>query len=93
MHKLLLVFLLGLFVYAQDSIEKESLQPTQKEEFLNDFENEYKQQTPVKDPLIRYNRLMHNINWGIYDYVISPTLDAYNYAMPLGFRLGIYNFF
>lgn len=93
MYKLLLILFLGFFAYAQDSIKKESLQPTQKEEFFNDFESEYSQQTLVKDPLIRYNRLMHNVNWGIYYYVISPTLDAYNYAMPLGFRLGIYNFF
>ena len=75
MYKLLLILFLGFFAYAQDSIKKESLQPAQKEEFFNDFESEYSQQTLVQDPLIRDNRLMHNVNWGIY-YVISPILDA-----------------
>lgn len=87
MQKLLLILFLNLFIYAQDSVKSES----QNEEFLHEFESEYS--PPIKDPLISYNRLMHNINWGIYDYILSPTLDIYNYTIPLGLRIGVYNFF
>lgn len=94
MRGLFLIFLLNFFVYAQDSMEQSPAQSsTQKGEFLDEFENEYHQQTPIKDPLIRYNRWMHNVNSGIYDYAISPALNVYNRAMPLGYRIGIYNFF
>ncbi|MDA3966447.1 MlaA family lipoprotein [Helicobacter sp. WB40] len=58
---------------------------------LEEFEEEYIQ--AVNDPLENYNRFMSDVNWQLYDYVFSPMLDVYNTVVPLGFRMGVYNFF
>ncbi len=89
-----MLLLFGFFVWAQDSVQLNQAQ-AQEEELLNDFEDEYHISAThtTKDPLIKYNRWMHKVNKGIYDYALSPTLDVYNNIMPLGFRMGIYNFF
>ncbi|WP_299548506.1 VacJ family lipoprotein [uncultured Helicobacter sp.] len=81
--KLFLGFLLlfSTFLYAQDSMD-----------FLADFEQEYHTKEP-SDPLYSYNHFMHKINFGVYDYALSPLLNTYNKAVPLGYRYGIYNFF
>lgn len=63
-----------------------------QEDFLSEFESEYTQST-IKDPFETYNRFMTDVNWGIYDYVLSPALEGYNATTPLGLRIGIYNFF
>lgn len=60
--------------------------------FTDEFDSEFTQ-TKVADPLENYNRFMHKVNWKIYDYTLSPALNTYNTAMPLGYRLGIENFF
>lgn len=86
MRKFLFILLtLALSLCAQES--------TQNEDFINDFESEYSNSAPIKDPLIAYNRFMHTMNWGLYDYIFSPVLDMYRVAMPKGYQLGIYNFF
>jgi len=86
MRKFLFILLvLVLSLCAQES--------TQNEDFINDFESEYSNSTPIKDPLITYNRFMNGVNWGLYDYIFSPVLDMYRVAMPKGYQLGIYNFF
>ncbi|WP_104721514.1 MlaA family lipoprotein [Helicobacter mesocricetorum] len=59
---------------------------------LESFEEEYQQQ-PINDPLEKYNRFINQMNWGFYDYIFSPILEGYNCIMPLGFRIGIENFF
>ncbi len=59
---------------------------------LESFEQEYQQQ-PINDPLEKYNRFMNKVNWKFYDYIFSPVLKGYNWIMPLGFRMGIENFF
>lgn len=93
MRQLVLVlFFSFISIYAQDSIMLNPTQTQSQEELLNDFEYEYTPNT-TKDPLISYNRWMHNINSGIYHYMLSPALDAYNLVTPLGLRIGIYNFF
>lgn len=94
MRSLIVIFLLSTFVCAQDSMGLNTAPIQPQEEFLNDFEVEYSS-TPntINDPLMGYNRLMHNINTGIYNYALSPALDAYNFVTPVGLRIGIYNFF
>ena len=67
-------------LYAQDS------------ELFDLFEEEY-QSLSVYDPLRGYNMFMHSVNWGLYDYLLRPIAEIYGNVVPLGYRLGIYNFF
>ena len=88
------IFILLFFavsINAQSSTQVDTNTATESQDFLEDFEAEF--HPNVNDPLIGYNRFMHTINWGIYDYAFSPLLDAYRTAMPQGYQLGIYNFF
>ena len=84
-------FLLILGFLALSAFANQSADSSDSSEFLSEFESEYTAQ--VSDPLESYNRFMHKINFGIYDYALSPMLDGYNTAVPLGYRLGITNFF
>lgn len=59
---------------------------------LESFEAEYQQQ-PINDPLETYNRFINIMNWKFYDYIFSPILKGYTCIIPLGFRIGIENFF
>ncbi|TLD84103.1 VacJ family lipoprotein [Helicobacter sp. MIT 11-5569] len=81
------------FLNAQDLQLNSVLTHAQEKDILNDFEEEYSTSLAINDPLISYNRWMHNVNWGFYNYVMSPILDAYNFITPLGLRIGLYNFF
>ena len=88
------IFILLFFtlsINAQSSTQADTSAAMESQDFLEDFEAEF--HPNVNDPLIGYNRFMHTINWGIYDYAFSPLLDAYRTAMPQGYQLGIYNFF
>ena len=58
---------------------------------INDFEEEYLPEETF-DPLRPYNQFMHKINQKFYHYMLSPILDGYNKTIPIGFRIGIYNF-
>ncbi|MBX7490927.1 MlaA family lipoprotein [Helicobacter turcicus] len=79
-----ILFFFNAHLYALDSTDSTNL--------LRDFEQEYSIQEP-NDPLYDYNHFMHTLNWGFYDYALNPLLNTYNKAIPLGYRLGIYNFF
>ncbi len=93
---LFLSVFLAVFSYAKITINTDTILQSslQSEENLDDFEEEYTHNTQtIKDPLIGYNRWMHRVNFGIYDYLLNPVINTYNYATPLGLRIGIYNFF
>lgn len=78
--KFLLALLLCLFALNAQEID------------YTEFEEEYNTQT-INDPFESYNRVMTKFNWGLYDYVLSPTLNVYNKITPKGLRLGVNNFF
>lgn len=77
--------ILGMLVFFHTIIHAQ-------EDFLSSFEQEYSTQD-ISDPLYHYNHFMHAVNWNVYDYALSPLLETYNKSIPLGYRLGIYNFF
>lgn len=81
----MLKIILGMLVFFHTIIHAQ-------EDFLSSFEQEYSTQD-ISDPLYHYNHFMHAVNWNVYDYALSPLLETYNKSIPLGYRLGIYNFF
>lgn len=46
----------------------------------------------VKDPLISYNKVMHNVNDVLLLWVIKPLHKGYSVVIPKTARKGIYNF-
>lgn len=71
-----------------DSIKQDELDD------FTEFEQEFAQtDMKIDDPLEGFNRAMLGLNWWLYDYLLSPIADAWGAVVPLGFRMGISNFF
>lgn len=82
MKKVLLISILSLFLYANET------------DFTDSFEEEFAvSNQEVFDPLSGYNRVMTSFNDGFYTYVLSPVSKSYAFAVPEVARTGIDNFF
>jgi len=57
----------------------------------DDFEDEDFNITDNKDYLETYNKMMTNFNVEIYDYVLMPIADSYDYVVPDAIQDGLYN--
>ena len=55
----------------------------------NDFEDEFKDDTILLDPLSGYNRLMTSFNDTAYIYVLNPTSKVYAAVLPEFLRIGL----
>ncbi|MCH2206033.1 MAG: MlaA family lipoprotein [Lentisphaerales bacterium] len=47
----------------------------------------------VADPIEPFNRAMFSLNKGLFEYLLYPTTQGYNYVMPEGARTGIKDFY
>jgi len=62
------------------------------EGFDDEFADELKSE-PVYDPLEPYNRWMTSFNNTLFDYVLDPIFNVYNYILPEPIRVSINNIF
>lgn len=60
---------------------------------IDEFENEYKIQTKINDPLYSYNKFMTNFNVSFYKYFARPVISGYNFITPKIFRESVHNVF
>lgn len=57
------------------------------------FAQDLPEQTPVRDPLEGYNRVMFTINDKLDKYFMKPVAEFYNKIMPAPLNLGVDNVF
>jgi phospholipid-binding lipoprotein MlaA len=85
---ILFIHLLSAFTYADDtSIDT-------NDEFFEEaasFDDEFKNQESISDPLIVYNRFMTSVNDKAYIYILEPTSRFYATITPEFLRIGISN--
>ena len=48
----------------------------------SDFDVEFKETTPIADPLSGYNRAMTSFNDAFYEYALIPVARGYAYVVP-----------
>ena len=61
---------------------------------FEEFEDEFSEkQITIADPLEPINRLMFNINDGLYFLVVKPVTNVYSYVTPKPVKSGIRRFF
>ena len=74
--------------------EQDRLDTLDAFEEIDEFEDEFTEKPhQVRDPLIRWNRLMFRINDTLYYTLLKPAAKRYNAIMPKPARLGIRNVF
>ena len=59
----------------------------------SDFDVEFKETTPIADPLSGYNRVMTSFNDAFYEYALIPVARGYAYVVPKSARTAVSNFF
>ena len=59
----------------------------------SDFDVEFKETTPIADPLSGYNRVMTSFNDAFYEYTLIPVARGYAYVVPKSARTAVSNFF
>jgi phospholipid-binding lipoprotein MlaA len=71
--------------------DMDALRGDEEFDFLEDELTE--KMVEIDDPLEPWNRLMFNINDGLYFWVVKPVAEVYTNVAPEPVRIGINNFF
>lgn len=75
--------------YTEDAFADDGFEEEGFDDEFGDFPTEHS----VNDPLEGYNRWMTDFNDALYDYLLDPVFDGYDFIFPEPIRVSINNFF
>jgi phospholipid-binding lipoprotein MlaA len=94
-NKLALMVLLSnmIFTTTNANINDNNLEVFEEDSFDEFDEFEENNNETVNDPLYWYNERMTDVNTFLYNYLLIPVAETYDYITPDIIQTGVYNFF